>query len=85
MEVDQIDYEMPGEQKDESISDFIRETKILRQVRDSGAKNVNMIIDSFPVYSQLWLIADYCPGGSVKTLVSFLTPIFTFSAEQNLL
>lgn len=69
MEIDQMDYELPGQQKDESIADFIRETKILRQVKDSGAKNVNMIIDSFAVYSQLWLIADYCPGGSVKTLM----------------
>ncbi len=28
------------------------------------------MIEALPVHSQLWLVCEYCPGGSVKTLVS---------------
>ncbi|OAX78506.1 STE/STE20/YSK protein kinase, partial [Emergomyces africanus] len=69
LEIDTIDYKTVRDFKDESIKDFIRETNIMKQVKDAGAKNINMLIEAFSIHSQLWLICEHCPGGSVKTLM----------------
>ena len=69
LDIDDADFHSFGEQKDEQIRDFNREIRILRQAQDSGAENLNKMIEALPVHSQLWLICEYCPGGSVKTLV----------------
>ena len=69
LDVDEADFQAFGESKDEQIHDFYREIRILRQAQDSGAPNLNQIIEAVPVHSQLWLICDHCPGGSVKTLM----------------
>ncbi len=70
LDIDEADFHAYGEQKDEQIRDFNREIRILRQAQESGAENLNKMIAALPVHSQLWLITEYCPGGSVKTLVS---------------
>jgi serine/threonine protein kinase len=70
IDVDEADFHAHGEAKDEQIRDFNREIRILRQAQESGAPNMNQIIEALPVHSQLWMICEYCPGGSVKTLVS---------------
>ena len=73
LDIDDADFQAFGEQKDEQIKDFNREIKILRQAQESGAVNLNQIIEALPVHSQLWMICEHCPGGSVKTLVSAYT------------
>jgi serine/threonine protein kinase len=70
LDIDEADFHAYGEQKDEQIRDFQREIRILRQAQESSAENLNRLIDALPVHSQLWMICEYCPGGSVKTLVS---------------
>lgn len=70
LDIDEADFHAYGESKDEQIRDFQREIRILRQAQDSSAVNLNHLIDALPVHSQLWMICEYCPGGSVKTLVS---------------
>lgn len=70
MDIDSMDYKTPRDFKDESIKDFIHETKVMKQVKDSGAKNINELIEAISIHSQLWLVCEYCPGGSVRTLVS---------------
>jgi serine/threonine protein kinase len=70
MDIDTLDYKSIRDMKDESIKDFIHETKVMKQVKDAGAKNINMLIEAISIHSQLWLVCEYCPGGSVKTLVS---------------
>lgn len=69
MDIDAVDYKSIRDMKDESIKDFIHETKVMQQVKDAGAKNINMLIEAISIHSQLWLVCEYCPGGSVKTLV----------------
>lgn len=69
LDIDNADYKSIRDLKDESIKDFIQETKVMKQVKDSGAVNVNMIVEAISIHSQLWLVCEYCPGGSVKTLV----------------
>ena len=70
MDIDSLDYKSVRDFRDESIKDFIHETKVMKQVKDSGAKNINEIIEAISIHSQLWLVCEYCPGGSVRTLVS---------------
>ena len=70
IDIDESDYRAHGAEKDEQIRAFQKEIKILRQAQESGAPNLNQMIEALPVHSQLWLVCEYCPGGSVKTLVS---------------
>lgn len=70
MDIDNLDYETTRDFKDESIKDFIHETKVMSQVKEAGAKNINIFIEAVSIHSQLWLVSEYCPGGSIKTLVS---------------
>ena len=69
IDIDEADFHSAFEQKDEQIKDFNREIRILKQAQDSGAPNMNIMIEALPVHSQLWLVCEYCPGGSVKTLM----------------
>ncbi|KAE8379892.1 hypothetical protein BDV26DRAFT_290900 [Aspergillus bertholletiae] len=69
MDIDSLDYKSVRDYRDESIKDFIHETKVMKQVKDSGAKNINEIIEAISIHSQLWLVCEYCPGGSVRTLM----------------
>ncbi|CAG8892232.1 unnamed protein product [Penicillium egyptiacum] len=69
LDIDSLDYKSVRDFRDESIKDFIHETKVMKQVKDSGAKNINEIIEAISIHSQLWLVCEYCPGGSVRTLM----------------
>lgn len=74
VDVDPHDFKVHFLEKDESIQTVLHEIKILTQLRDSNAKNINLIIDAFPIHSQLWIVTEYCPGGSLHTLVSIPSP-----------
>ncbi|OKL58058.1 hypothetical protein UA08_06679 [Talaromyces atroroseus] len=69
MDIDNLDYKMNRDMKDESIKDFIHEIKAMNQAKEAGASNINMLIEAISVHSQLWVVCEYCPGGSVKTLM----------------
>ncbi|ERF74512.1 hypothetical protein EPUS_03950 [Endocarpon pusillum Z07020] len=69
IDVDDTDFRAFGDAKDEQINDFNKEIRILRQAQESGAPNLNQMIEALPVHSQLWLVCEHCPGGSVKTLM----------------
>ncbi|KAJ9661810.1 hypothetical protein H2198_001775 [Neophaeococcomyces mojaviensis] len=69
LDIDEADFQAFGDMKDEQIRDFNKEIQILRRAQESGAENLNQIIEALPVHSQLWLVCEYCPGGSVKTLM----------------
>ncbi|KAL9604811.1 MAG: hypothetical protein Q9219_000259 [cf. Caloplaca sp. 3 TL-2023] len=69
VDVDPHDFKVHYLEKDESIQTVLHEIKVLTQLRDSNAKNINLIIDAFPIHSQLWIVTEYCPGGSLHTLM----------------
>lgn len=71
LDIDSLDYQTLRDFRDESIKDFVHETKVMKQVKDSGAKNINELIEAISIHSQLWLVCEYCPGGSVRTLVRY--------------
>ena len=68
MDADAVDIRANAKFRDESIKEFLHETKVLQKL--AGAPNVNQIFDVMEVEAQLWIISEYVPGGSVKTLVS---------------
>lgn len=70
--MDPQDFKAHYLEKDESIQSILHEINILTQLRDSGAKNINLFIEAFSIHSQLWIVTEYCPGGSLHTLVSNL-------------
>ena len=72
IDIDEQDWSegfAPGAPRDTTIKDFKQEVSILRQLKDNNAKNINLIHDAFDWHSQLWIVADYCTGGSVRTLM----------------
>ena len=67
MDVDAVDFQASAKFRDDSIKEFIHETKVLQKL--AGAPNVNQIFDIMEVEAQFWIISEYVPGGSVKNLV----------------
>jgi len=69
LQTDEQDYSADKSAKDDTIRDFKKEVSILQQLKDSKSRNVNIIHDAFDMHSQLWIVSDYCTGGSVRTLM----------------
>lgn len=74
IDVDNNDYRLSPAEKDEAIKDFLNEINILHTLKDARAKNINTIHEAFPFNSALWIVSDYCPGGSVHTLMKASKP-----------
>lgn len=69
LSIDDADFQADPRERDETVKDFRKEVEILNQLKDYKAKNINMIHDAFDLHSQLWIISDFCTGGSVRTLM----------------
>jgi serine/threonine protein kinase len=41
---------------------------------ESGARNINHVIEAFPVAQSMWVVTEYCAGGSVSTLMRPTAP-----------
>lgn len=53
----------------DSYSEFLKEVNALKTLSQSGAQNINHVIEALPVGSTMWMITEYCGGGSIATLV----------------
>ncbi|CAK7267088.1 hypothetical protein SEPCBS57363_002422 [Sporothrix epigloea] len=58
----------------DTYSEFLKEISALKLLRDGGAKNVNYLLDALPVGQSMWMITEYCAGGSVATLMQPTSP-----------
>ncbi|PNY26583.1 Serine/threonine-protein kinase nak1 [Tolypocladium capitatum] len=58
----------------DTYSDLIKEISALQLLSDSGAKNINHVIEALPVGQSMWMITQYCAGGSVATLMKPTAP-----------
>ncbi|KAK5732475.1 hypothetical protein LTR17_010531 [Elasticomyces elasticus] len=67
--IDDADFQEHVLDKDNTISSFRKEVAILQQLKDNNAKNINLIHDAFDMHNQLWIVSDYCTGGSLRTLM----------------
>ncbi|KAK1754843.1 Serine/threonine-protein kinase nak1 [Echria macrotheca] len=58
----------------DTYSEFMKEIGALKLLSDSGAKNINLILDVLPVGQAMWMVTEYCAGGSVATLMKPTAP-----------
>lgn len=61
---------MANPKSSDAFSDIQKEITALRTLRDSNAKNINVVIEAEHYGSTVWLVTEYCSGGSISTLVS---------------
>ncbi|KAI1333183.1 putative serine/threonine protein kinase [Xylariaceae sp. FL0255] len=72
IDVDEADTLNPKLQ--DTYSEFLKEVNALRVLSESGAKNVNTVIEALPVGQAMWMVTEYCAGGSVATLMKPTAP-----------
>lgn len=53
----------------DSYSDVLKEIAALSTLSETKAKNINFVIEALVIGQSMWLITEYCSGGSVATLM----------------
>ncbi|KAM0264777.1 hypothetical protein ACHAQJ_000602 [Trichoderma viride] len=53
----------------DTLGDIIKEVNTLKLLGNSGAKNVNAVLDTHLVGQSVWMVTEYCAGGSVASLM----------------
>lgn len=70
IDIDESDTTNPRDA--DTYSEFLKEISALKVLSEGKARNINHIIDALPVGQTMWMVTEYCGGGSVATLVGFL-------------
>ncbi|KAI1354202.1 kinase-like protein [Xylaria sp. FL0043] len=65
--IDEGDSLYPGAA--DTFGDILREINALKLLSKTGAKNINTIIDALLVGQSMWMVTEYCAGGSVASLM----------------
>lgn len=65
--IEQGDINQPG--LADTFSDILKEVKTLKLLKDSGAKNINNVVEILLVGQTVWMVTQYCAGGSVSSLM----------------
>ncbi|KAI1335615.1 putative serine/threonine protein kinase [Xylariaceae sp. FL0016] len=58
----------------DTYAEFMKEINALRLLSESGAQNINTVIEALPVGQSMWMVTEYCAGGSVATLMKPTAP-----------
>ncbi|KAI1843305.1 hypothetical protein JX266_010479 [Neoarthrinium moseri] len=58
----------------DTYSEFMKEVNALQVLREGGAKNINNVLEALPVGRAMWMVTEYCAGGSVATLMKPTAP-----------
>ncbi|KAJ8124486.1 hypothetical protein O1611_g9154 [Lasiodiplodia mahajangana] len=53
----------------DTFGDIMKEINTLKLLSTAGAKNINTIIDALLVGQSMWVVTEYCAGGSVSSLM----------------
>jgi len=53
----------------DTFNDILKEVNTLKLLGSSGAKNINIVVDSLLVGQSVWIVTEYCAGGSVSSLM----------------
>jgi serine/threonine protein kinase len=54
----------------DSFNESLKEITALKTLSENRARNINHVIEALLVGQTMWMITEYCGGGSVATLVS---------------
>ncbi|GAB0138452.1 hypothetical protein EsDP_00006687 [Epichloe bromicola] len=52
-----------------TLGDILKEIETLKLLGDTGAKNISTVLDALLLGHRVWMITEYCAGGSVSTLM----------------
>ncbi|CAG8949600.1 hypothetical protein HYFRA_00007833 [Hymenoscyphus fraxineus] len=58
----------------DAFGDIRKEIMALQTLRDHKAKNINVIMEAENWGSTVWLVTEYCSGGSIQTLMKPTSP-----------
>ncbi|KAI1075728.1 kinase-like protein [Whalleya microplaca] len=58
----------------DTYSEILKEINALHRLSQSGAQNINHVIEALPVGQAMWMVTEYCAGGSVATLMKPTAP-----------
>lgn len=58
----------------DTYSEILKEINALQRLSQSGAQNINHVIEALPVGKAMWMVTEYCAGGSVATLMKPTAP-----------
>ncbi|KAK4206042.1 Serine/threonine protein kinase [Rhypophila decipiens] len=67
MSIEEGDSLAPG--RNDTFAEILKEVTTLRILNDGGAKNVNRFVDCILIGHSMWVVTEYCAGGSVATLM----------------
>ncbi|KAI0551091.1 kinase-like domain-containing protein [Xylaria curta] len=67
IDIEESDRLDPG--ANDAFNDILKEVNTLKLLNSNGARNINTIIDTFLVGQSIWMVTEYCAGGSVATLM----------------
>ncbi|KAK4161350.1 kinase-like domain-containing protein [Cladorrhinum sp. PSN259] len=65
--IEQGDRAAPG--ASDTFAEILKEVNTVKLLSASGAKNINVIIDALLIGQSMWIVTEYCGGGSVSTLM----------------
>lgn len=65
--IDDGDSLAPG--ASDTFKDILKEVNTLKKLSESGAKNINTVIETLLVGPSMWIVTEHCAGGSVSTLM----------------
>ncbi|RDW78108.1 hypothetical protein BP5796_05960 [Coleophoma crateriformis] len=72
IDIDESDTLNPREAN--AYVDFLKEVNALTALSEIKARNINHVIEALPVGKSMWMITEYCAGGSVSTLMNPTRP-----------
>ncbi|KAI1759050.1 kinase-like protein [Hypoxylon sp. FL1150] len=58
----------------DTYSEILKEINALHRLSQSNAQNINHVIEALPVGKAMWMVTEYCAGGSVATLMKPTAP-----------
>ncbi|KAK0736317.1 kinase-like domain-containing protein [Apiosordaria backusii] len=64
-----FDHQHPDRSDGGTFAEILKEVNTVKELSEKGAKNINFILDTLLIGHQMWLVTEYCAGGSVSTLM----------------
>jgi serine/threonine protein kinase len=60
---------MEADESNSVVKDASQELAALRDLKEKKARNIVFMLDMFSFDSELWIIQEFCAGGSIHTLM----------------
>ncbi|TVY20621.1 Serine/threonine-protein kinase KIC1 [Lachnellula arida] len=53
----------------DAYGEFLKEVNALKILSENNARNINHVIEALPVGPAMWMVTEFCAGGSIATLM----------------